>query len=237
MRNLAWLVIGEGEPYLRGSRIDLRVGELILGRRSETFEPDIAFDNFLVSRRHCMLQRELDNIIIVDLGSKHGTAVNGEQLSPHAKRVLADGDMVTLAKGAVNFRFAASTAWDETMELGRLLQTQALVSPLTLDEARRECRVDKELIPVSVKEWDFLWLLHQHAGRLVSYDAIKRTVWNERPLNPGDFAPDVSMDEINTLIYRLRRKLGNHADLIRTVRAQGCMLEKPVELPKTPIDK
>lgn len=237
MRQLAWLVIGEGEPYLRGSRIDLRVGEVILGRSSETFEPDIAFDNFLVSRRHCMLRREADEITIADLGSKHGTAVNGEQLVPHAQRILADGDMVSLAKGTVAFRFAASTAWDETMELGRLLQTRTVVSALTLDEARRECRVDKENIPVSAKEWDFLWLLHQYAGRLVSYDIIKRTVWNERSLNPGDFAPDVSMDEINTLIYRLRRKLGNHADLIRTVRGQGCMLEEQSNLPKLPTDK
>jgi DNA-binding response OmpR family regulator len=226
MRQLAWLVIGEGEPYLRGSRIDLRASEVILGRKSETVEPDIAFDNFLVSRRHCLLRREADDITITDLGSKHGTAVNGEQLAPHAQWVLVDGDMVTLAKGAVTFQFAASTAWDETMELGRLLQARTVSSPLTLDEARRECRVGKENIPVSAKEWDFLWLLHQHAGRLVSYDAIKRTVWNERPLHPGDLAPDVSMDEINTLIYRLRRKLGSHADLIRTVRAQGCMLER-----------
>jgi DNA-binding response OmpR family regulator len=137
----------------------------------------------------------------------------------------------------VSFRFAASTAWDETMELGRLLQAQAAASPLSLDEARRECRVDGESILISAKEWDFLWLLHQCAGRLVSYDAIKRTVWNERPLDPADSAPDVSMDEINTLIYRLRRKLGKHADLIRTVRGQGCMLEEQTNFPKPPIDK
>ncbi len=226
MRKVAWLVVGEGEPYLRGSRINLRDEELVLGRRSETFQPDIAFDNFLVSRRHCMLQREADTITITDLGSKHGTAVNGDPLLPHEQRVLADGDTVSLAKGAVHFRFAASTAWDETMELGRVLQQQAMTSPIVLDMARRECRVDGELIPVSVKEWDFLCLLNQHIGRLVSYPVIKRAVWSERPVHPGESAPDVSMDEINTLIYRLRRKLGKHADLIRTVRAQGCMLEE-----------
>lgn len=230
MRKVAWLVVGEGEPYLRGSRIDLKNEELILGRSSETFQPDIAFDNFLVSRRHCMLQREGDTITIVDLGSKHGTAVNGDPLLPHAQRILADGDMVTLAKGAVHFRFVASTAWDETMELGRIRQQPVRTSPIVLDAARHECRIDGELIPISVKEWDFLFLLNQHTGRLVSYQAIKQTVWSERPLHSGDLAPDVSMDEINTLIYRLRRKLGKHADLIRTVRAQGCMLEEHADI-------
>ncbi|MDU4962097.1 MAG: winged helix-turn-helix domain-containing protein [Sporomusaceae bacterium] len=224
MQTLTWLVIGEGEPYLRGSRINLINDKIILGRKSESFQPDIAFDNFLVSRRHCLLQREPEGMFISDLGSKHGTAVNGAQLTA-GRRLLTDGDAVTLAKGAVDFRFAASTAWDETMELGRVLSTRPPAGALLLDEARRECRAGGENIAISAKEWEFLWLLYCQAGRLVSYDVIKRVVWSERPLLPDDSAPDVNMDEINTLIYRLRRKLGPQADLIRTVRGQGCMLE------------
>ena len=236
MQTLTWLVIDEGEPFLRGSRIDLKQDTIILGRKSESFTPDIAFDNFLVSRRHCLLERERGSIWISDLGSKHGTAVNGGQLAPQQRRLLADGDQVTLAKGAVSFRFAASTAWDETMELGRLKQKPPKAA-LVLDEPRRECRVDGENIAVSAKEWDFLWLLYQQAGRLVSYDVIKRTVWSERPPLPGDQAPDVNMDEINTLIYRLRRKLGAQADLIRTVRGQGCMLDEQPGITKLSDDK
>lgn len=236
MQPLAWLVIGEGEPYCRGSRIDIRDEELVLGRKSETFEPNIAFANFLISRRHCILRREADGITIRDLGSKHGTTVNGELLPQNSLINLRDGDIVALAKGVVTFRFAESTSWDETMELGRFIPPKALL-PLSLDAARRECRVDGELVTVSAKEWDFLWLLYQHAGSMVSYDSIRQIVWNERSFGQGTDVPDVGMDEINTLIYRLRRKLGKHGDMIRTVRGQGCMLEIAENFPKTPIDK
>lgn len=231
MRQMVWLVVGEGEPYLRGSRINIGEDDLVLGRRSDTFEPDIAFANFLVSRRHCLLRRQSDYVTICDLGSKHGTEVNGLQLKPQSVYRLADGDTITLAKGSVVLRFAASTSWDETMELGRLRSTDRPFAPILLDEARRECKIGDELIPISAKEWDFLWLLYQHFGRLVSYDIIKKAVWSERILTAGAATPDVGMDEINTLIYRLRRKLGSQGDLIRTVRGQGCLLDEPSDLP------
>lgn len=222
MRQLAWVVVGEGEPYLRGSRINLEEKQ-ILGRSSDSFKPDIAFGNFLVSRRHCLICREADKITICDLGSKHGTEVNGQTINANDIRTLSDGDTISLAKGAVTLRLVASTAWDETMELGRLNAAQKKL-PLVLDETRRECRIGGEVIPISTKEWDFLWLLYQQTGRLVSYDNIKKTVWSERA--HAHSVPDVGMDEINTLIYRLRRKLGSYGDMIRTVRGQGCLLEE-----------
>lgn len=236
MRPFAWLIVGEGEPYLRGSRIDVSGEQLILGRKSESFSPDIAFANFLVSRRHCLLRLEATTYRICDLGSKHGTAVNGQTLVPQVEHVVQDGDTVTLAKGAVTLRFVASAAWDETMEISRFAPPKRTVTAFVLDDARRECMIDGENVAVSAKEWDFLWLLYQQVGRLVSYDLIKQTVWSERTVSTAALTPDVGMDEINTLIYRLRRKLGNHADSIRTVRGQGCLLEV-AESPKTPIDK
>lgn len=222
MRQLVWLVVGEGEPYLRGSRINL-TDKQILGRSSDNFKPDIAFGNFLISRRHCMICREDDKITLCDLGSKHGTEVNGQPLNENDVRLLQDGDTIALAKGAVTLRLVASAAWDETMELGHITAVRAQL-PLVLDETRRECRIGSESITISAKEWDFLWLLYQQPGRLISYDTIKKTVWSERAHSRS--IPDVGMDEINTLIYRLRRKLGEYGELIRTVRGQGCLLEE-----------
>lgn len=227
------LVIDEGEPFLRGSRINLSRDEILLGRRSETVVPDIDFLNFLVSRRHCVIRHEETGMTITDLGSKHGTAVNGQVLLPNAPHLLQDGDSVVLAKGAVTFRYVASNAWDETMELGRLTLLRTS-SALTLDEARRQCIVDGKAIPTSLKEWEFLWILYKHTGKLVSYDEIKCAVWDERARRPGESVPDVGLDEINTLIYRLRRKLGNRADVIRTVRGQGCMLDMTVASSNNP---
>lgn len=237
MRQTIWLVVGEGEPYLRGGRISVLADQTILGRRSDTFDPDIAFDNFLVSRRHCVIGRNNEKgITIADLGSKHGTEVNGQQLTPGSPHILADGDTITLAKGAVTLRLMTSATLDETMELGRMRADKLLQMPLILDEARHECRIGKQTVSISTKEWDFLWLLYQQPGHMVSYDVIKRTVWTERTATPGGAAPDVGMDEINTLIYRLRRKLGSQGDRIRTVRGQGCLLETE-DLPKSTIDK
>jgi DNA-binding response OmpR family regulator len=78
---------------------------------------------------------------------------------------------------------------------------------------------------MSEKEFSFLQLLHDRANTLVTIDEIKRVVWPERsPSLTG--TPDVSLEEINTLVYRIRKKYGRETFLISSVRGNGYIMEK-----------
>jgi ribosomal protein S27AE len=49
-----------------------------------------------VSRRHCILRRTGDCLVIRDLGSTNGTYLNNERLNPSEDYVVANGDRVIL---------------------------------------------------------------------------------------------------------------------------------------------
>jgi pSer/pThr/pTyr-binding forkhead associated (FHA) protein len=51
-----------------------------------------------VSRRHAMLIREDERLLITDLGSTNHTYLNGQQLQENDRLVLRDGDEIRLGK-------------------------------------------------------------------------------------------------------------------------------------------
>ncbi len=81
--------------------IDL-TGPLVLGREDggSTDEVlDLSEFNAIkhgVSRRHAMLRREDDRLLVCDLGSTNGTHLNGSLLLPHEDHPLAHGDKLIL---------------------------------------------------------------------------------------------------------------------------------------------
>jgi hypothetical protein len=49
-----------------------------------------------VSRRHCVLRRIGDRLIVRDLGSTNGTYLNNERLAPSEDHIVTNGDRVIL---------------------------------------------------------------------------------------------------------------------------------------------
>ncbi len=85
---------------------------VILGRADPqtNFVPDIELSPFGahrlgISRRHAMISWSEDGIMIEDLGSANGTYLNGHRLSPHFRRILRDGDAITLCELAIRIYF------------------------------------------------------------------------------------------------------------------------------------
>jgi two-component system, NtrC family, response regulator AtoC len=66
-------------------------GELVIGRGPEA---GFAVDDPLVSRTHAHLLLVPEGIRITDLGSRHGTLLNGDRI--HDPRILRSGDVVTI---------------------------------------------------------------------------------------------------------------------------------------------
>ena len=75
---------------------------LVLGR-SERF-CDVALPHESVSRQHCAILHDEDTTYVVDLGSAHGTYVDGVRLTADEHLPLRDGALLSLGSAPVGYR-------------------------------------------------------------------------------------------------------------------------------------
>jgi pSer/pThr/pTyr-binding forkhead associated (FHA) protein len=71
---------------------------LLIGRSPDC---DVVLRNATVSRRHAEIRNEGEQWVVEDLGSKHGTGVNGTPLA--GPTPLHEGDVLTF--GRIGLRF------------------------------------------------------------------------------------------------------------------------------------
>ncbi|MBR9881056.1 response regulator transcription factor [Halomonas sp. OfavH-34-E] len=85
--------------------------------------------------------------------------------------------------------------------------------PVQFDREALCLKVDGEVVELSTKERDLLALLLGNAGRVMSRERILNAVWglNEDPMT----------NTVDVYVGRVRRKLGDHASRITTVRGAG----------------
>lgn len=76
--------------------VNLNEFPLLIGRHKEN---DLVYDDQQLSRRHCVIKREENQLFIEDLDSKNGTYVNGKETS---RTILNDGDQIEI--GDVHLR-------------------------------------------------------------------------------------------------------------------------------------
>lgn len=230
MENYACLYVIHGDPYRSGTCVNLSEEETLVGRASHERTPDLAFTNAFISRQHFVIRKEGDKAVLYDLGSRHGTEINGVRLTPHTPYTLHNFDIIKLAKGMTVLHFSYLFA-DQTLDiepLSILSQLKVPEQPLTIHWEKRECVVDGKRIPMSDKEYLLIRLLHEHANRLVPLDDIKSGVWPERSAGE-EGVPDVTLDELTALIYRVRKKYGKDTFLISAVRGIGYVLESDIQ--------
>lgn len=93
--------------HIRGNDVPLTVyladQELVLGRThgDVTVDVDLTTYNaveFGVSRRHVMMKRQNDTVLVTDLGSANNTYLNGHKIIPNEMRILRDGDELRLGR-------------------------------------------------------------------------------------------------------------------------------------------
>jgi predicted component of type VI protein secretion system len=86
MRPVSIRIGRPGQPFPAPLRF--RQGVVVIGRSREC---DVQLEEPAVSRRHCRLLVEGDRVLVEDLGSRHGTRVDGVPLAPGVAQPLADG--------------------------------------------------------------------------------------------------------------------------------------------------
>lgn len=88
---------------------------------------------------------------------------------------------------------------------------------LLVDLEARRVELDGKLVHLTAKELAIVGLLAARRNRVVARDELIEGVW-------GDLS-DSARASLEVLIMRIRRKLGAHAGLLRTVRGLGYALE------------
>jgi pSer/pThr/pTyr-binding forkhead associated (FHA) protein len=83
---------------MQGASFRLRRDTCLIGRDDGV---DILIEDFRVSRRHAVVQRSADRLMITDAGSTNGTWLNDQRL--HGTAELSDGDRIRV--GSVELRF------------------------------------------------------------------------------------------------------------------------------------
>ncbi len=203
-------LVGQGTPagirYLLTDRVTL------IGRAEDCA---IRVTDPLASRHHAEIRREPWRYVLIDLGSRNGTHVNGELLTaPHQ---LQHGDLILVA--TTPFRFEDPNA---TVAVPRDALRHAHL-PVWVNTAAGEAYAFGRRIELAPKEFTLLALLYERGGAICEKDEIARAVWPEYDGIVSDY-------NIETLVSRLRHRLeqaGVPAETVVTVKKRGYRLSLP----------
>jgi predicted component of type VI protein secretion system len=96
---MAYIIIADRDQR-EICRHDL-TGKTIIGRAPDC---DVSVHDILLSRRHCVLERIMDQWVLVDLGSKNGTFIDGTRINRH---ILSDNETVLIGRSRLIFKQGA----------------------------------------------------------------------------------------------------------------------------------
>jgi len=109
------IVVYQRDKEQQGKRLELVDGVARLGRDMDN---DLVLLDEGVSRRHARVERSGDNWIVMDVGSRNGTLLNGKPLSG-VKR-LKNGDVIKLGSAMVKYlsgQDVETSMWEEVFQL------------------------------------------------------------------------------------------------------------------------
>jgi two-component system, OmpR family, phosphate regulon response regulator PhoB len=138
---------------------------------------------------------EIDKVVGFELGAEDYV------VKPFSTRELL------LRVKAVLRRTAAEVAESPVIKVG----------PITIDFDRRVVAINGEEITFTMTEFNLLHILVKRLGRVQSRDILLRDVWGY------NFVEDTRT--VDTHITRLRTKMGEAGEMIKTVRGFGYKLE------------
>ncbi len=219
---MTWILVSK-DGSRRGRHWELGAGPFVLGR---ALDCDIVIDDPSVSRRHCKLVIEGDEVCLEDLGSSHRALLNGEAVH---KAVIGAGD--TLSLGASTFvvsrgqhdgdRFAAENTDDVTLDLfgatahdsvvidGRPQSNVELVHLFKLGRSLSQSRTRAELDEV----------VATHLERTRGYDDIALALMGKTAATPRWFPETAKTDALYPSIFE--KTMERQSALLNPYRTTG----------------
>ena len=77
------------------------------------------------------------------------------------------------------------------------------IGPLTIDAADHSATLDSHPLHLTRREFDLLWMLASHRGRLVTQEMILKSIWGPAHVDDSQY--------LRVYIRQLRQKLGDDA--------------------------
>jgi pSer/pThr/pTyr-binding forkhead associated (FHA) protein len=157
---------------------------------------DIVIAHPLASRRHATLERDTIGYIVRDLQSTNGTYVNGEVIAD-AYRLKSD-DIVIIGASEIIF------VDPEATQRGNLplftFKPVPVDSDITIDDDAKTVHIKGALLdpPLTVKEFQLLYLLYRRQLHVISKEEIAKAIWDYEVY---DF------NAIDALVYRVRQRI------------------------------
>lgn len=136
------------------------------------------------------------------------------RLAPEILRRLHELSLVFQSETGWRFLSPALEGFVARQPIDGLLRTPTL----TIDTARHRVFVNGQEIDVSSLEYNLILLLSQRAEDVLSQRDIQAQLW------PEEASSIDNQERLKSVIRTLRRKLGDHADLIQNVRNFGYTL-------------
>ncbi len=157
---------------------------------------DIVIAHPLASRRHATLERDTTGYIVRDLKSTNGTYVNGEVIAD-AHRLNSE-DIVIIGASEIIF------VDPEATQRGNLplftFKPTPIDSDIAIDDDAKTVHIKGVLLdpPLTVKEFQLLYLLYRRQAHVISKEEIAKAIWDYEVY---DF------NAIDALVYRVRQRI------------------------------
>jgi DNA-binding response OmpR family regulator len=97
--------------------------------------------------------------------------------------------------------------------LGSLLESGVLLLDITAHDAT----LDGQPLPLTAKEFQLVEYLLRHKGEVIGKDQLLDHVWSDESR--------VQHNTVETFIANVRKKMGRHESIIKTVRGYGYKIE------------
>ncbi|MFI5250898.1 MAG: response regulator [Bacteroidota bacterium] len=103
-------------------------------------------------------------------------------------------------------------------EVKEVIEQTIKIGPLEIDPRQHIIIINKKEVFFPKKEYEVLLYLAQHAGEVINRDTLLNAVWGS----------DVHVVDrtIDVHIRKIREKLGDHTDLIETIKGVGYRLRE-----------
>ena len=206
MTQRAMLILKEG-PGVNVERWMLETGSTTIGRWDGN---DVALPDREVSRKHAQIRHEGGRFVVVDLGSKNGTHVNGRPIG--GATVLADGDEIAVPP-RYRFLFVDTEATVPASGGGRGIRIDTTSKQVTVGGNELDP-------PLARNQFALLELLASHPGKVFTRDEIATACYPEA-------GGGVSDQAIDGIVRRLRTRLNaldDSAEHIEAIRGHGFRL-------------
>jgi DNA-binding winged helix-turn-helix (wHTH) protein len=170
----------------------------------------------------------------VDEASARAAGVDLAHLVETLRRVTAE--LVPSAETYAAVAFAPAGAGGRDLDIVRRALTERAAVPrseptavrrrtgIVLDLSRKRLTIDGDTAPLTYREFELLQHLVLREGRTVARADIIETLWGEGEADiPNERTIDVH-------IRRLRAKLGEYGDIVRTIRGSGYRFDRHADV-------